>query len=73
MPGPASPSLRPWAGDLTAGVVVLLLGAWESDTAQILVPSRPALALTALVVALAVATCRWPIEVAAWGNGYVLM
>jgi signal transduction histidine kinase len=64
MPGPPSPSLRPWAGDLAAGSVVLLLGLWEAVTAQLLASSRPGLALTALVVAMAVGTCRWRPELA---------
>ena len=63
MPGPTS-SFRPWTADIAIGLVVLALGLWETFDARILVSSRPGLALTAVVVALAVGTCRWRPELA---------
>lgn len=63
MAGP-TPSLRPWAWDLAAGGVVLVLGLWETVSVRVLLSSQPALLITAVVVALAVGTCRWRPEVA---------
>jgi signal transduction histidine kinase len=64
MPGPSSSSLRPWVGDLAVGGVVLVLGLWEAADATALVSTRPRLALTAVLVASAVGTCRWRPELA---------
>jgi signal transduction histidine kinase len=64
MPGPRLSSLRPWAADIAAGGVVLALGLWETITVQVLFSRQLELALTALVVAVAVGTCRWRPELA---------
>ncbi len=64
MPGPPPSSLRPWAADITAGAVVLVLGLWETVTVRVLFSSQLELALMSLVVALAVGTCRWRPELA---------
>jgi signal transduction histidine kinase len=64
MPGPPASLLRPWAGDVAVGGVVLGLGLWEALTARTLASSRPGLVLIALVVAAAVGTCRWRPELA---------